>query len=283
MLFFQIVTLVLATASTLEAAPHDISTSPTGTDPNVGSHTEDLAENSGGNLERRGFPLLAGIGVVRAVGFIVATVGTALFVNQALTPKEPEKQRFTAPPQVITPTPTSTTTSSIQTQSCNVCIACADIQTPETSAPRPEGGEWFPGYDRSHGHLPKGDKARRIEKITRASRRRRPKRFAKERTARTTICGFYVWSPKYTPWSEHTTKAWNYYDYDMSKVCPKFQFKLDPVQDQTHTYASKLYLSLKTQTFDIVIAEHVYEIQLVSCPTSLCLICRLGSLTRHYR
>ena len=165
MLFFQIVTLVLATASTLEAAPHDISTSPTGTDPNVGSHTEDLAENSGGNLERRGFPLLAGIGVVRAVGFIVATVGTALFVNQALTPKEPEKQRFTAPPQVITPTPTSTTTSSIQTQSCNVCIACADTQAPETPTPRPEEGEWFPDYDRSHGHLPRGDKLDELRKL----------------------------------------------------------------------------------------------------------------------
>ena len=91
MLFFQIVTLVLATASTLEAAPRDISTSSTGTDPNVGAHTEDLAESSGRNLERRGFPLLAAIGVVRAVGYIAAAVGSALVVNQALKPKEPEK------------------------------------------------------------------------------------------------------------------------------------------------------------------------------------------------
>lgn len=77
---------------------HDISTSSTGTDPNVGAHTEDLAESSGGNLERRGFPLLAAISVVRAVGFVAAAVGSAVVVSQALEPKEPEKQQFTAPP-----------------------------------------------------------------------------------------------------------------------------------------------------------------------------------------
>ena len=66
---------------------------------------------------------------------------------------------------MITPTPTSTTTSSTQTQSCNVCIACADTQAPETSAPRPEEGEWFLGYDRSHGHLPKGDKLDELREL----------------------------------------------------------------------------------------------------------------------
>lgn len=184
---------------------------------------------------------------------------------------------------MTTPTPTSTTTSSTQTQSCNVCIACADTQAPETPAPRPEEGEWFLGYDRSYGHLPKGDKLDELRNLLGPQGEEGQNVLQQREQREFTICGFRVWSPKYTPWSEHTTKAWNYSDYDMSKVYPKFQFKLDPVQDQTHTYASKLYLSLKTESFDIVIAEHVYEIQLVSHPTSLCLTCRLGPLTRHYR